>query len=159
MLEQDEAQKTWNLFSGDVWKLHVDGASNNNGAGAGVVLVTSCGVLLESSITINFLATNNEEVLLAGLRAAARLQVEDLHVFCDSQLIVNQVTSDYEARDPRILKYLELIRQFKGFHIEQINQENIAHADTLASLASASKMSKYRNISLGDIDEPSFEAP
>lgn len=62
-----------------------------------------------------------------------------------------------------MLKYqataLELIRQFKGFHIEQINRENNAHADALASLASASKASEYRNISLGKILEPSFEAP
>ncbi|XP_058223239.1 uncharacterized protein LOC131332948 [Rhododendron vialii] len=116
MLEQDEARKTWNLFSGDVWKLHVDGASNSNGAGAGVVL-----------------------------------------------LIVNQVTGDYEARDPRMLKYkataLELIQGFKGFHIEQINRENNAHADALASLASASKASEYRNISLAEIHQPSFEVP
>ncbi|XP_058202716.1 uncharacterized protein LOC131317161 [Rhododendron vialii] len=114
MLEQQEARKIWNLFSGDVWKLHVDGASNTNDAGAGVVL-----------------------------------------------LIVNQVTGDYEARDPRMIKYqataLELIRGFKGFQIEQINRENNAHADALASLASASKASEYRHISLGEIHQPSFE--
>ncbi|XP_058217401.1 uncharacterized protein LOC131328477 [Rhododendron vialii] len=115
MLEQQEARKTWNLFSGDAWKLHVDGASNSNGAGAGVVL-----------------------------------------------LIVNQITGDYEARDPRMIKYqataLELIQGFKGFHIEQINRENNAHADALASLASASKASEYRHISLSEIHQPSFEA-
>ncbi|XP_058217480.1 uncharacterized protein LOC131328563 [Rhododendron vialii] len=114
MLEQQEARKAWNLFSGDVWKLHVDGASNSNGAGAGVVF-----------------------------------------------LIVNQVTGDYEARDPRMIKYqataLELIRGFKGFQIEQINRENNAHADALASLASASKAFEYRHISLGEIHQPSFE--
>ncbi|XP_058210020.1 uncharacterized protein LOC131322641 [Rhododendron vialii] len=164
MLEQQEARKAWNLFSGDVWKLHVDGASNSNGAGAGVVLVNPCGVLHESAIITNFQATNNEaeyEALLAGLRAATNLQVEDLQVFCDSQLIVNQVTGDYEARDPRMIKYqataLELIRGFKGFQIEQINRENNAHADALASLASASKASEYRHISLGEIHQPSFK--
>ncbi|XP_058208193.1 uncharacterized protein LOC131321207 [Rhododendron vialii] len=162
--KQQEARKTWNLFSGDVWKLHVDRASNSNSAGAGVVLVNPCGVLHESAITINFPATNNKaeyEALLAGLRAATSLQVEDLQVFCDSQLIVNQVTGDYEARDPRMIKYqataLELIQGFKGFHIEQINRENNAHADALASLASASKASEYRHISLGEIHQPSFE--
>ncbi|XP_058208218.1 uncharacterized protein LOC131321231 [Rhododendron vialii] len=145
MLEQQEARKT-------------------NGAGAGVVLVNLCGVLHETAIIINFPATNNEakyEALLAGLRAATSLQVEDLHVFCDSQLIVNQVTEDYEARDPRMLTYqataLELIRGFKRFHIEQINRENNAHADAVASLASASKVFEYRHISLGEIHKPSFE--
>ncbi|XP_058202717.1 uncharacterized protein LOC131317162 [Rhododendron vialii] len=114
MLEQQEARKTWDLFSGDVWKLHVDRASNSNSAGAGVVL-----------------------------------------------LMVNQVTGDFEARDPRMIKYqasaLELIRGFRGFHIEQTNRENNAHADALASLASANKASEYRHISLGEIHQPSFE--
>ncbi|KAI8530835.1 hypothetical protein RHMOL_Rhmol11G0089800 [Rhododendron molle] len=94
MLEQSEARKTWNLLSGDVLKLYVDEASNINGAGVGVVIITPCGVLLENAITINFPATNNEaeyEALLAKLRVTAHLQVEDLHVFCDSQLITTKL--------------------------------------------------------------------
>ncbi|XP_058215685.1 uncharacterized protein LOC131326817 [Rhododendron vialii] len=123
MLEQQEARKVWNLFSGDVWKLHVDGASNSHGSGAGVVLINPWASFMK--------------------------------------LIVNQVTGDYEARDPRMIKYqataLELIRGFKGFQIEQINRENNAHADALASLASASKASEFRHISFGEIHQPSFE--
>lgn len=105
----------------------MDDASTSDSR-AGVVLVSSCGVLHESTITIGFPATNNEaeyELLLAGLRATVHMQVEDLMVYYDSQLIVNQVSNDYEARDPCMLKYLssalELIKYFKAFKIEQIN--------------------------------------
>ncbi|CAL2226480.1 unnamed protein product [Prunus armeniaca] len=56
-----------------MWQLRVDGASNQKGAGAGVVIITPDGTLLEQAITLGFPASNNEaeyEALLAGLRLA-----------------------------------------------------------------------------------------
>ncbi|XP_058208141.1 uncharacterized protein LOC131321150 [Rhododendron vialii] len=123
--------KPWHLFQGNIWRLHVDGASNSNGAGAGVVLVSPCGTLHESAISIEFPATNNEaeyEALIASLRSAVEMGISDLVVYCDSQLIVNQ-----------------------------INREHNAHADALANLASTSKASEFRTISFGSIDHPSFD--
>ncbi|XP_058211599.1 uncharacterized protein LOC131323773 [Rhododendron vialii] len=163
--EHQLSPKPWHLFQGDIWRLHVDGASNSNGAGAGVILVSPCRTLHESAISIEFLATNNEteyEALLAGLRSAVAMEISNLVVYCDSQLIVNQVLGDYEARDPRMSKYqatvAELIPHFHNFKIEQINREHNAHADALAGLASASKASEFRTISFGNIDHPSFDA-
>ncbi|XP_058181268.1 uncharacterized protein LOC131299707 [Rhododendron vialii] len=162
--EQNSAPKPWHLFQGDIWCLHVDGASNSNGAGAGVMLVSPFGTLHESSISIDFPATNNEaeyEVLLAGLRSAIALKAVDLVVYCDSELIVNQVLGDYEARDPKMLKYqatvAELITHFENFKIEQINREHNAHADALAGLASAAEASKFRTINFDSIDHPSSD--
>lgn len=109
MLEQSEARKTWLLFSGDVWRLHVDGASNSNGAGTGVVLVSPCGILHEraqSRSTFRLHTTKpNMKPFWLGSVLPPVCQVEDLHSFCDSQLIVNQVKGEYEARDPKMLKY------------------------------------------------------
>ncbi|XP_058211655.1 uncharacterized protein LOC131323833 [Rhododendron vialii] len=116
----------------------VDGSSNSNGARTRVVLVSPCGTLHESAISIDFPATNNEAeyvALLACLRSALAMKVDNLAVFCDSQLIVNQVLRDYEARDPRMMKYqetaTELNQHFKKFKIEQINREHNAHADAV----------------------------
>ncbi|XP_058192262.1 uncharacterized protein LOC131309677 [Rhododendron vialii] len=165
VVEHQLSPKPWHLFQGDIWRLHVDGASNSNGAGAGVVLVSPCGTLHESAISIDFSATNNEaeyEALLAGLRSAVALEISNLVVFCDSQLIVNQVLGDYEARDLWMSKYqatvAELITNFPNFKIEQNNHERNVHADALAGLASASKASEFRAISFGNIDHPSFDA-
>ncbi|XP_058202881.1 uncharacterized protein LOC131317340 [Rhododendron vialii] len=162
--EHQLSPKPWHLFQGDIWRLHVDGASNSNGAGAGVVLVSPCGTLHESAISIDFPATNNEaeyEALLAGLRSAVAMEISNLVVYCDSQLIVNQVLGDYEARDPRMSKYqatvAELITHFPNFKIEQINREHNAHADALAGLALASKATEFRTISFGNMDHPSFD--
>jgi hypothetical protein len=84
--EPASSSTPWLLFQGETWQLQVDGASNSNGAGAGVVIVAPCGTLHESSIRIDFPATNNEaeyEALLAGLRSAIAMEVADLAVYCD----------------------------------------------------------------------------
>ncbi len=55
------------------WKLFVDEASNMKGAGAGAVLVSPEGLVLEQAVRLGFLASNNEaeyEALLIGLRSA-----------------------------------------------------------------------------------------
>ena len=42
------------------WEVHVDGASNQKGAGVGLVLTSSEMVTIEKSLRLGFLATNNE---------------------------------------------------------------------------------------------------
>lgn len=79
---------TWHMFHGNAWKLHVDGASNQRGAGVGVVLISPEGVIHENAITIEFPASNNEaeyEALIAGLRLAEAMDVKTLMVYSDSQ--------------------------------------------------------------------------
>ena len=74
------------------WELFVDGASNCKGSGAGIVLVSSEGLVLEQAVWLGFLASNNEakyEALIVGLKSAPRLDAEHLQVFCDSQLVAN----------------------------------------------------------------------
>ncbi|XP_072052252.1 uncharacterized protein [Arachis hypogaea] len=53
------------------WVLFVDGASNPQGSGAGVLLKSSEGVVIEHSLRFSFKASNNQaeyEALIAGLR-------------------------------------------------------------------------------------------
>ena len=92
----------------------MDGASSAKGAGAGVVIITLEGILLEHSFRLGFNASNNEaeyETLLAGLRAVSRLKARDVEIYSDSRLIVNQVQRNFEARDPRMKAYLDLVKQ------------------------------------------------
>ena len=81
------------------WKVFVDSAT---GARAGIVIITSEGIRLEHSFRLGFRASNNEaeyEALLAGLRAVLDLGAREVKVYSDSQLVVNQVQSSFEARD------------------------------------------------------------
>ena len=62
------------------WELYVDGASNESGAGVGVILISPEGHRIHSALRFRFYVSNNEaeyEALLAGLRIARELKVED----------------------------------------------------------------------------------
>ncbi|XP_072086991.1 uncharacterized protein [Arachis hypogaea] len=86
------------------WELYVDGASNSEGSGAGVLLTNKQDLQTEQSIRFTFKATNNQaeyEALLAGLRLAQSLNITYLQVYCDSQLIVQQVTWQFQENDWR----------------------------------------------------------
>ncbi|KAI5338266.1 hypothetical protein L3X38_017537 [Prunus dulcis] len=77
----DDTSPTDSKLPNDMWQLHVDGASNHKGAGAGVVIVTPDRTLLEQAITLGFSASNNEveyEELLAGLRLAKEMWIKRL---------------------------------------------------------------------------------
>ncbi|GFY97881.1 hypothetical protein Acr_12g0004220 [Actinidia rufa] len=125
------------------WEMHVDGAKNSQGAGAGVVLKSTKGAIFEQCLRFNFPITNNEveyEALLAGLRSANQLGVPELCIYRDSKLVVNQVTGKFESKGIKMAKYLKkaksLISKFKAIKIEQVGRELNAHADSLAALAS-----------------------
>ena len=95
------------------WKLFVNGASNSKGLGAGVVLVSPEGLVLEQAVRLKFSASNNEaeyKALLIGLKTARKLGASHLQVFCDSQLMANQVSGEYQAKDERMSAYLTAAR-------------------------------------------------
>ncbi|XP_056695833.1 uncharacterized protein [Spinacia oleracea] len=86
----------------EIWTLFVDGSSNFRGAGLGVVLKSPQGDMIAHAICYDFKATNNEaeyEALIAGMTLATELGASGLNIFSDSQLIVNQINGNYEAKD------------------------------------------------------------
>ncbi|XP_074300219.1 uncharacterized protein LOC141631451 [Silene latifolia] len=123
-LEEDKGEQ--------VWELHVDGASNAKGAGVGLVLKSPQGDLIAQAVRCEFKATNNEaeyEALILG--PAARIsKIRHLQVCSDSKLIVNHVNDCYEARDPRMMAYLDVAKELKvkfvTFNIKQIPRERNA---------------------------------
>ncbi|CAL9020651.1 unnamed protein product, partial [Prunus brigantina] len=85
-----------------LWVLHVDGSANQQGCGAGLVITTPDGSKVEYALRFNFRTSNNEaeyEALLAGLRLAKSMSVKQISIHSDSQLIVNQITADFAAKD------------------------------------------------------------
>uniref|UniRef100_A0A2N9F7U3 RNase H type-1 domain-containing protein n=1 Tax=Fagus sylvatica TaxID=28930 RepID=A0A2N9F7U3_FAGSY len=144
------------------WKLFVDGASNMKGAGAGAVLVSPEGLILEQAVRLGFLASNNEaeyEALLIGLRSAIRLGADRLQVFCDSQLVVNHISGEYLAWDERMLFYRSiaksLLSKFDSVQVEQIKREYNSHADILAKLATTLESDLYRTVTVEVLSTPS----
>lgn len=92
---------------------------------------------------------------------AGGLGIQDLVVYSDSQLVVLQVTGEYETRDDRMTKYMtsaiELLCGFQHTRVVQIGREKNAHADSLASLASACAEGGPMTISIEELDLPSIE--
>ena len=82
------------------WQLYVDGSSNDQHSGAGIILVSPKGHKFHSAVKFGFTASNNEaeyEALLAGLRLARTVQARAITVFSDSLLMVNQILGEYQA--------------------------------------------------------------
>ena len=124
--------------------MHVDGSSNIRGAGVGIVLTSPTGNTASRAVRCNFKVTNNEseyEALIAGLSLAHQLGAENIQVYSDSQLIINQVQGEYQAKDDSMIQYLavaqRLISKFKSCKLTQIPREQNSQADALANLGSA----------------------
>ena len=81
------------------------------------------------------------ETLQHGLRSEISLQADPLHVFCDFQLVVNQISGEYVVKDEKMVAYLtearRLLGEFKHVQVKHINRDLNGHADAMASLASA----------------------
>ncbi|XP_076943217.1 uncharacterized protein LOC143613387 [Bidens hawaiensis] len=110
-----------------LWNLYTDGASNEEGSGAGLILVSPEDIELTYAARLDFPSTNNEveyESLLAGLRMAQRVKAKRVKAHVDSLLVENQVRGSYEAKDPKMVEYLrktqELLRKFEGSEVVHI---------------------------------------
>ncbi|XP_071694804.1 uncharacterized protein [Rutidosis leptorrhynchoides] len=127
----------------EFWKLYTDGASSEEGAGIGLLLVSPYGEEITYAIRLKFAALNNEaeyEALIAGLRLAKSIDVRQLTAYVDSQLVASQLNGSFEARDRSMQKYLELTKAltntFTAFEIKQIPRNRNKKADALSKLAS-----------------------
>nr|CAH67964.1 OSIGBa0142I02-OSIGBa0101B20.7 [Oryza sativa] len=126
------------------WVMQFDGSLSLQGAGAGVTLTSPSGDVLKYLVRLDFRATNNMaeyEGLLAGLRMATGLGICRLLVLGDSQLVVNQVSKEYQCSDPQMDAYVRQVRRmerhFDGIELRHVPRRDNAVADELSRLASS----------------------
>ncbi|XP_071921935.1 uncharacterized protein [Coffea arabica] len=127
------------------WILHVDGSSNSEGSGAGLLLEDPQGDVCSYALRFDFAASNNEaeyEAVITGLQLARKLGAVHILVYSDSQLVVCQILGEYEAREEVMHHYLskvhQLIAHFESFEIQRIPRSQNKRADALSRLASTS---------------------
>ncbi|XP_074355306.1 uncharacterized protein LOC141694049 [Apium graveolens] len=132
--------------------------------GLGLVLKSPQGDMIAQSICCDFKATNNEaeyEALIMGLTIAKDMKIKNIDVSCDSLLVFNHVKGSYEAKDPKMVAYLDitkgLINYFDNFSIEQVPRENNVQADALAGLGAVFKNLDLNNIPVVHIMKPAME--
>nr|XP_011459735.1 PREDICTED: uncharacterized protein LOC105350069 [Fragaria vesca subsp. vesca] len=147
-----------------IWTIYVDGSSNQARSGAGLVLTTPQNDELKYALRFNFKASNNEveyEALIAGLRIAKELEATQVRVHSDSQLMVNQVLEEFQAKDPVMAAYLSkvkaLLLSFMSYNIVQIPREQNEWADALARLASTIDRNVERHTPIEYLNKPSIK--
>nr|GEV89874.1 hypothetical protein [Tanacetum cinerariifolium] len=120
------------------WTLFMDGSSCVDGSGVGLILTSLEGTEFTYALRFQFTASNNEaeyEALIAGLRIAPQLEVQNVHLSVDSKLVENQVLGTYVAKEENMIKYLEntksLISGFTNFSISQVPRSKNKKADEL----------------------------
>ena len=143
------------------WEVYVDGVSNQKGSGVGLVLMSPEKVVIEKSLRLNFLATNNEaeyETLLVGMTMVQRMGRKSIKLFSDSRLVVGQVRGEFEAKDERIQGYLGQVKclqlKFDSFDLLHVPRSGNAHADSLAMIVTSSVQDLPRVILVEDLYKP-----
>ncbi|KAL5551203.1 hypothetical protein UlMin_001379 [Ulmus minor] len=148
------------------WKLYVDGSSTETSSGAGIILVSPDGVKLSCAIRFKFKATNNQaeyEALLSGLRLAKELSAWHLTIYSDSQLVVSQVNSEFQAKGEKMASYLEkakeAMNQFDTVTIIQVPRAENTNADALARLATGLEERLLKTVPIEILEVPSIDKP
>ncbi|KAL8124074.1 hypothetical protein AgCh_011906 [Apium graveolens] len=94
------------------WALKVDGSSTSERSGAGLIL--------------------------KRLKLSRTLRVQDLKIYSDSQIVVEQTNGEYIAKDPILAKYQALVQSYLAsipkHQVIQIFQEENEEADILSKL-------------------------
>ena len=75
------------------------------------------GDMVECMVRLDFPTTNNEaeyEALVAGLDLAKAAGAVSVVIYCDSQVVTNQVNRDYECKNERMKRYLDQVRKRVG---------------------------------------------
>lgn len=147
------------------WTLQQDGSSNEQKSRAGFILITPRPdhVKLEYALRLGVRASNNKaeyEALIVGLNMARSVGAQRLHIYKYSQLVVKHINLEYEAEGASMISNLEVVRGLlMGFEEHQINQipraEN-SNGNSLAKLASATKLELVHTIHVETLKQPNI---
>src|SRR3954470_20044334 len=121
-----------------------DGSKRQQGAGAGVVLISPKGTKLRYILQINFNhASNNEaeyEALLHGMRMAKTCGATRLVIYGDSNLVVQQAMRDCDAVAENMAAYQKLYNTLEGSsdgcELNYISKANNTEAHELTNIGS-----------------------
>lgn len=91
-----------------VWKLAVDGSSNQIGSEAEIIMTSPKGNVFAYVIRFNkFVASNNKseyKSAIAGLRMCLTTGTRKINLQIDSQLVASQIKEKYQAREATMQK-------------------------------------------------------
>ena len=143
--------------------IHVDGGSRGNPgpAGAGVVIRDEAGQLVYEAGYFLGRQTNNEaeyHALIRALERAGRNGAHAVTIHSDSELLVRQLTGDYQVKSPKLAPLYRqvqvLLVRTARWSVRHVRRELNERADELANLA----MDQRRDVVVFDADAPGAAA-
>mgnify|MGYP006303421265 CR=1 FL=1 len=124
--------------------IHFDGGArppDNGPAAIGYTVEMDGSTEKQDSIRIGTATCNEAEyhALIRGLEVASKQGCTEVEARGDSQLIVRQVTGDWQTKEPRLRelrdRVQELVGEFEQFEIQHIPRKENWEADELVEKA------------------------
>jgi ribonuclease HI len=144
------------------WCMNFDGSKMLGGLGAGVVFTSPKGDKLHYVLQIHFRASNNVaeyEALVHGLKLAKEISIRRILCFGDSDLVVHQVSGEWDTKDANMASYRFYVQQlcgfFEGYEFHHVPRANNDEADRLSKIGST-KQDIPAGVSLEIIRKPSI---
>jgi ribonuclease HI len=145
------------------WRMNFDGSKMLNGLGAGVVLTSPKGDKLQYVLQMYFRVSNNVaeyEALMHGLKLAKEIGIRRILYFGDSNLVVHQVSGEWDAKDANMASYHFYVQQlcgfFEGCEFHHVPRANNDEADRLSKIGST-RQDVPAGVSLEIIRKPSIK--
>ena len=134
--------------------MYFDGSSSKEGAGAGVVLISGGGEIISLMYKLEFKITNNTaeyEALILGLRVAKDLDIQEVVVFGDLELVIQQAKNIYQLKQHLLKVYInegwDLIDNFFSyFNTTFVPREYNETTDSLALAIAYFKVPKLTHL-------------
>ena len=118
---------------------------------------------MHCALKFGFKASNNEaeyEALIAELNLVKEMKMESLEIYSDSQLVICQITDEYQAEGEKMAAYLQkakdLLSYFSSYAIHQVPRLQNAQAYALAGLASTKDVEHLEVILVEFLNKPSI---
>jgi ribonuclease HI len=143
--------------------MHFDGSKIRTGLGAGIVLTSPKGDKLKYTLQIHFASSNNMaeyEALIHRLRLGKEIGIRRIQCYGNSDLVVQQSSGEWDAKDANMASYHFLIQQISGhfdgcefIHVPRADNEA---ADALAKIGST-RQAIPAGVSLECLRKPSIK--
>lgn len=134
-----ELPKEYDTYSN--WVMYFDGSKMLAGLGAGVVLTSPTGDVVQYVLQILYTDSNNTaeyEALLHGLRMAVSMGIQRLEMRGDSNLAISQINGDFDSKDLKMVAYrnaiLKMSARFEGLEFHHVAHERNQAADVLTRI-------------------------
>jgi ribonuclease HI len=142
------------------WRMNFDGSKMLRGLGASVVLTSPKGDKLQYVLQMHFRASNNVaeyEALVHGLKLAKEIGIRRILWFGDSDLVVHQVSGEWDSKDANMASYCFYMQQlFEGCEFHHVPRANNNEADRISKIGST-KQDIPARVSLEIIRKPSIK--